>query len=68
MFDIKVRVGGLPVAKAARRSGWSQTGAPGPEGQGFSVTALEATQGQMNDFLSQLPCTCKLEQVASVGN
>jgi len=30
-------------------------------------TALEATQGQMDDFFSQLPYKCYLEEVASVG-
>ena len=30
--------------------------------------ALEATQGQMDDFLSQLPHKCHLEELVSVGN
>ena len=30
--------------------------------------ALEATQGQMDGFFSQLPYTHQLEQVASVGD
>ena len=30
--------------------------------------ALEATQGQMNGFFSQLPYKCHLKEVASVGN
>jgi len=30
--------------------------------------ALEATQGQMDGFLSQLPYKCHLEEVASVGD
>ena len=30
--------------------------------------ALEATQGQMDGSLSQLPYKCHLEEVASVGN
>ena len=29
-------------------------------------TALETTQGQMDDFLRQLPYKCHLEEVASV--
>ena len=32
------------------------------------VPALEATQGQMDGFFSQLPYKCYLEEVASVGN
>jgi len=31
-------------------------------------SALEATQGQMDDFCSQLPYKCHLEEVASVGD
>jgi len=31
-------------------------------------TALEATQGQMDGFFSQLPYRCYLEEVASVEN
>ena len=31
------------------------------------VTRLEATQGQMDGFFSQLPYKCHLEEVASVG-
>ena len=30
--------------------------------------ALEATQGQMDGFFSQLPYTCYIEEVASVGD
>ena len=30
--------------------------------------ALEATQGQMNGCLRQLPYKCHLEEVASVGD
>ena len=30
--------------------------------------ALEATQGQMDGFFSQLPYKCHLEEVASVGD
>ena len=33
-----------------------------------SVTDLEATQGQMDGFFSQLPYKCHLEEVASVGD
>ena len=32
------------------------------------LPALEATQGQMDGFCSQLPYTCYLEEVASVGD
>ena len=32
----------------------------------ISYTALEATQGQMDGFCSQLPYKCHLEEVASV--
>ena len=45
-----------------------------PSGMGFktglasSVSALEAIQGQMDGFFSQLPYKCHLEEVASVGN
>ena len=31
-------------------------------------TALEATQGQIDSFFSQLPYKCHLEEVASVGD
>ena len=31
-------------------------------------TALEATQGQMDGFFTQLPYKCRLEEVASVGD
>ena len=31
-------------------------------------TVLEATQGQMGGFFSQLPYKCHLEEVASVGD
>ena len=31
-------------------------------------SALEATQGQMDGFFSQLPYKCHLEEVASVGD
>ena len=31
-------------------------------------TALEATQGQMDGFFSQLPYRCHQNRVASVGN
>ena len=34
--------------------------------QPLSYTALEATQGQMDGFLSPLPHKCHLEEVASV--
>jgi len=30
--------------------------------------ALEATQGQMDGFFSQIPYKCYLEEVASVGD
>jgi len=33
-----------------------------------SPSALEATQGQMNDFFSQLPYKCHQNRVASVGD
>ena len=33
---------------------------------GYRVTALEATQGQMDGFVGQLPYKCHLEEVASV--
>jgi len=33
-----------------------------------SEAALEATQGQNDSFLSQLPYKCYLEEVASVGD
>ena len=33
-----------------------------------SVPALEATQGQMDGFFSQLPYKCHLEEVACVGD
>ena len=33
-----------------------------------SITALEATQGQMDGFFGQLPNKCHLEEVASVGD
>ena len=33
-----------------------------------SPTTLEATQGQMDGVFSQLPYTCHLEEVASVGD
>ena len=32
------------------------------------LSALEATQGQMDCFFGQLPYTCHLEEVASVGD
>ena len=32
------------------------------------TSALEATQGQMDGFFSQLPYKCNLEEVASVGD
>ena len=34
----------------------------------LAFTALEATQGQMDDFFSQSPFRCHLEEVASVGD
>ena len=34
---------------------------------GSRWAALEATQGQMDGFCSQLPYQCYLEEVASVG-
>ena len=34
----------------------------------FSLAALEATQGQMDGVVSQLPYKCHLEEVASVGD
>ena len=34
----------------------------------LSGSALEATQGQMNGFLSQIPYKCRLEEVASMGD
>jgi len=33
-----------------------------------TTPALEATQGQMDGFFSQLPYKCYLEEVASVGD
>ena len=33
-----------------------------------NISALEATQGQLDDFFSQIPCKCHLEEVASVGD
>ena len=42
---------------------------PGPEDQDFiSRSALEATQGQMDGFFSQLPYKCHQNRVASVGD
>jgi len=35
---------------------------------GLNRSALEATQGQMDGFFSQLPYKCHLEEVASVGD
>jgi len=43
-----------------RRSGWT--------GPTVREAALEATQGQMDGFFSQLPYKCYLEEVASVGD
>jgi len=34
----------------------------------WPAAALEATQGQMDVYLSQLPYKCYLEEVASVGD
>ena len=34
----------------------------------WSVATLEATQGKMDGFLSQLPYRCHLEEVASAGD
>ena len=34
----------------------------------LEFTALEATQGQMDGFFSQLPYKCNLEKVASMGD
>ena len=34
----------------------------------FFFTALEATQGQMHGFLSQLPYKCHLKEVEFVGD
>ena len=43
-----------------------------PEGEGDSVvpigTTLEATQGQIDGFFSQLPYKCHQNRVASVGD
>ena len=38
------------------------------ENFGVWVSALEATQGQMDGFFSRLPYKCHLEEVASVGD
>jgi len=36
--------------------------------ENISATALEATQGQMDGFFSQLTYKCHLEELASVGD
>jgi len=36
--------------------------------RGGRIAALEATQGQMDGFFSQIPSKCYLEEVASVGD
>ena len=41
---------------------------PRVEYQQVYNTTLEATQGQMDGFLSQLPYKCHLEEVVSVGD
>ena len=33
-----------------------------------AISALEATQGQLDDCFSQLPCNCHLEEVVSAGD
>jgi hypothetical protein len=38
------------------------------EGEQEANVGLEATQGQMDGFFSQLPYECHLEEVASVGD
>ena len=47
-------------------AGW-RIRAPTPTARRYPP-ALEATQGQMDGFFSQLPYTCHLGQVASVGD
>ena len=42
--------------------------APELAGRSCLDSALEATQGQMDGFFSQLPYKCHLEKVASVGD
>ena len=37
-------------------------------GECVAYPALEATQGQMDGFISQIPYKCHLEEVASVGD
>ena len=39
----------------------------GSSRQSKHIPPLEATQGQIDGFLSQFPCKCHLEEVASVG-
>ena len=48
------------------RAGSGGRALPGPSGTFQS--ALDATQGQIDGFFSQLPYKCQLEEVASVGD
>ena len=52
---------GLPAILSAKASTTLNS-------QQLWLTALEATQGQMDGFFSQLPYKCHLEEVASVGD
>ena len=45
---------------------WTPSTLKPPEG--VTYTALEATKGQMDGSLNQLPYRCYLEEVASVGD
>ena len=45
---------------------WVANGRGGAES--FVESALEATQGQIDGFFSQVPCKFHLEEVASVGD
>jgi len=51
--------GGHPLAADVR---------PDPAAAPSRLAALEATQGQMDGFFSQLPYKCHLEEVASAGD
>ena len=52
-----------PVPELTRRADWSNTEKKVP-----ALSALEATQGQRDDFFCQLPYKFRLEEVASVGD
>jgi len=64
-LDDRLRERGLVAADARHspRGTWCQHLNSFQEG-----AALEATQGQMDSFFSQLPYKCYLEEVASVGD